>query len=342
MSRTERYLFSPGQVINGYSVISLIGQGGYGDIYSVESDSTEQYAMKVESINSPKKGMCLEIEIMQKIQGHMHFPRLVCSGVTETHRFFVMELLGPSISNIRRSMYSKKFSLSTTLRLSIFMLKCLSQFHLCGMLHRDIKPGNFLFKKGSSFPLKIIDYGLSRVFIDPKTGEPYPQRSRSGFRGTSKYASLSAHRNMELSWKDDIISWLYSIVELIDGKLPWLTGQNMETTEDAKNRISPRSLFSSLPGEFIDIWRYINMINYHERPDYLYIEDLILRSIAKNSINALEPFDWEIPRNYRTKNSPYIDILPKSDEFAMFLNIPYSFHIAMDEYDRSRCGLCRI
>lgn len=40
-------------------------------------------------------------------------------------------------------------------------------------------------------------------------------------RGTTRYASLTAHKEEEQSPKDDLESWLYVIVEFMTGELPW-------------------------------------------------------------------------------------------------------------------------
>lgn len=57
--------------------------------------------------------------------------------------YLAMELLGPSLSELRRKQPERKFSLSTTLRLGEMMLKCIQALHKTGYVHRDIKPVSF-------------------------------------------------------------------------------------------------------------------------------------------------------------------------------------------------------
>ncbi|KAG8170505.1 hypothetical protein JTE90_016399 [Oedothorax gibbosus] len=54
--------------------------------------------------------------------------------------YLAMELLGPSLSELRRSQPHRKFSLSTTLRLGEMMLRCIRAIHRAGYVHRDVKP----------------------------------------------------------------------------------------------------------------------------------------------------------------------------------------------------------
>jgi serine/threonine protein kinase len=52
--------------------------------------------------------------------------------------------LGENISNLRRKQSSHTFSLLTTVMLARQMLRCIREVHACGILHRDIKPPNFV------------------------------------------------------------------------------------------------------------------------------------------------------------------------------------------------------
>lgn len=50
-------------------------------------------------------------------------------------------------------------------------------------------------------------------------GQHLPQRSDASFRGSTAYASVHAHREQDLSRRDDIWSWLYMLAELLDGEI---------------------------------------------------------------------------------------------------------------------------
>ena len=63
---------------------------------------------------------------------------------------------------------------------------------------------------------KVIDLGLARRYLDG-AGAVLAERTDTAFRGSSTYASVHAHRELDLGRRDDLWSWLYVVVELLDG-----------------------------------------------------------------------------------------------------------------------------
>lgn len=54
-----------------------------------------------------------------------------------------MQLQGRNLAELRRAQPRAAFSLSTTLRLGLQILKAIESIHSVGFLHRDIKPVGF-------------------------------------------------------------------------------------------------------------------------------------------------------------------------------------------------------
>lgn len=99
----------------------------------------------------------------------------------------------------------------------------LRDLHECGYLHRDVKPANFTIGPALDADriVYMIDFGLCRPYMDPKTGIPFPPRPRAGFRGTPRYASIDCLKGRDVGRSDDLWSVFYVLVELMVGQLPW-------------------------------------------------------------------------------------------------------------------------
>ena len=217
----ERPLIPEKTLINGYSINKKIGHGGYGDIYEVINiENNEKFAMKIEFFASEKKGLYEEYSILEKLQDSIYFPKLYNFGETSTFKFMVIELFGPSLSLTRRNCKKKRFKPYTVLRLAEEMILCIEDFHKHGFIHRDIKPGNFLIRSNRKNPICLIDFGLSKKYLN-YLGNHIPFDNEAGFTGTCRYASFYAHDFFELSRRDDLISWFYSLIELSIGSVPW-------------------------------------------------------------------------------------------------------------------------
>ena len=85
------------------------------------------------------------------------------------------------------------------------MINRLEWLHSKNFLHRDLKPENILIGQGKKSNIAfLIDFGLAKRFLCPKTGKHIPFRSNKGIVGTAKYLSLSAHFGNEHSRRDDL------------------------------------------------------------------------------------------------------------------------------------------
>lgn len=298
-TRPDRKTFKRGKVFVDYEIIRLIGQGGFADIYSVNDvNDNKLYALKVENMNSKKASIEIEAEILQMLKKKAsYFPKYINGGETKhNYRYVVMELLGPSLTTIRKKLSSQKFSISTTLRLGIEMIRAISDFHSFGYIHRDIKPANFLLRPSHTVPLALIDYGLARRIIDKDTQKHLDPRPKAGFVGTSKYASLMSHDCQDLSERDDMISWFYSLLEMATGKLPWIElrdkNQIRESKQDAENDHF-KEFCKELPVEFISIHRCISQYTFKDTPNYKLLISFLDKAMKDRNIKWTDPFDWE-------------------------------------------------
>ena len=93
------------------------------------------------------------------------------------------------------------------------MVTRVEYMHTQNFLHRDMKPDNFLMGvNAKKTQVYIIDFGLSKRYRDPKTGEHIPYRDGKSLTGTARYASVNTHIGVEQSRRDDLESIGYILL----------------------------------------------------------------------------------------------------------------------------------
>ena len=210
-----------------------------------------------------------------------------------------MDLLGPNLTDIIEDTIAQKFDLKTSLLVFSQLIRTIQYIHERGIIHRDLKPDNFLISNISSEPtIYIIDFGLSKKYIDLKTKEHIPQKKDRSIVGTLRYISPNVHIGIEQSRRDDLISLLYSLIFLYEGKLPWdeikakTKEEKLEKIYNYKSQYTPEILCQDFPKEIYPIFEHIFNLNFEETPNYSFIQ-VILKKIMDN-LNIVDDnvYNW--------------------------------------------------
>uniref|UniRef100_A0A0K8WLC6 Tau-tubulin kinase 1 n=2 Tax=Bactrocera latifrons TaxID=174628 RepID=A0A0K8WLC6_BACLA len=293
---TSEDLLQPGHVVKErWKVVRKIGGGGFGEIYEGQDLITrEQVALKVESARQPKQVLKMEVAVLKKLQGKEHVCRFIGCGRNDRFNYVVMQLQGKNLAELRRAQPRGAFSLSTTLRLGLQILKAIESIHSVGFLHRDIKPSNFSIGRlpYNCRRVYMLDFGLARQYTTG-TGEVRCPRAAAGFRGTVRYASINAHRNREMGRHDDLWSLFYMLVEFVNGQLPWRKIKDKEQVGFTKEKYDHRILLKHLPSDLKQFLEHIQSLAYADRPDYAMLIGLFERCMKRRGVKDSDPYDWE-------------------------------------------------
>ena len=295
-SESVEDLLQPQEILKDrWRVISKIGGGGFGEIYeALDLDTSEHVALKLEAATQQKQVLKMEVAVLKKLQGYDHVCKFLGCGRNDKFNYVAMTLQGKNLAELRRNQAHQAFSFSTAIRLGQQMLRAIEYIHSAGFLHRDIKPSNFAIGRTSSTcrTVYMLDFGLSRQFTDPH-GDVRPARSAAGFRGTVRYASLSAHHNKEMGRHDDLWSLFYVMVEFVNGCLPWRKIKDKEQVCRIKESADIGQLIRKLPSDFYGYVDHVSSLDYYETPDYKYLQDVFDHCMSRKGVHLNAPFDWE-------------------------------------------------
>ena len=284
-----------------------LGKGGSGQIY-LGRNFRENYpiAIKVEE-SSNRSHLHLEYEILKEIQGGIGIPRIFKYRQGHNHNYLLMELLGKSMDKLF-SECEKSFTYKTIFQIGYQMVERIQYVHSKGYIHRDIKPGNFVIGRGDKNKIiYLIDFGLSKRYIDPETKKHIPYKEGKGLTGTARYVSLFTHYGIEQARRDDIESIAYNLIYFAKGKLPWQGVKTKNKKEkhkkimESKLAHTPEVLCINLPEEFIKLLKYSRNLEFEDEPDYISIKSMFKNYITKNGGIMDMEFDWEKPKEEDSK-----------------------------------------
>jgi serine/threonine protein kinase len=260
---------------------------------AIDVGSGVSVAIKVEPWSNKRTVLKLEVAVVRKLQCCLTVPRFVHCGHSEGYNFLVMELLGENLSELRRKQPGQKFSIGTSLRLAVMMVRSLQEIHAADFIHRDVKPSNFVLGVGPNKDrLYTIDFGLARRFMGG--GAVRPARQSAGFRGTARYASINSHVGRELSRRDDLWSLVYVLVEMMVGQLPWRRIKDKDEILTHKTKFMGDALVANLPAEIGLFQKHVMGLQYEDAPDYELLCGLLTSLYKKEGLSDDTPFDWNV------------------------------------------------
>ena len=234
-----------------------------------------------------------------------------------------MELLGKSLEDIFQAQ-QKKFTLKTVAMIGIQMLDRLEFIHSKNIIHRDIKPDNFVLGlDNKSHIIYILDFGLSKKFRSSRTHQHIKFSVNKKLTGTARYASINALKGCEQSRRDDLEAIGYVLLYFLRGSLPW-QGLHVNKGEDRYKKIlqkkkgtSAEDLCKGFPNEFVEYVNYTRNLEFEADPDYKFLRGLLTTVLEKQNSQFDFYYDWltekpnitdEIAVERYIKNNPEISL----------------------------------
>lgn len=159
--------FNKKDVVNGYSIIKILGEGRYGIAYLAINDKNEKCVVKQlknEMLEKTRKKLFYEEKIMKSLDSP-YFPKFISKFKDKYREGYLIEYIeGQSFYSL---LQKKKYKLSKKAIYKVCeqLLDIIEVLHSYNIAHRDIRLPNVMVRENND--LALIDFGLAR-FVDGK------------------------------------------------------------------------------------------------------------------------------------------------------------------------------
>jgi serine/threonine protein kinase len=198
-----------------YKLIGHLGKGQFGFIYKAQCIRTDKiFAVKLENQEEEYTTLKHEATILHHLNTRKchHIPYIYYYGRDSPYNCLVITYYEGSLTTLRETMTFEEIIIWWNQ-----MLRVLGHIHRAGIVHRDIKPDHFMKHPGKN-EWNLIDFGLATSFLID--GEHIQETPKSSLVGSPNYVSLYVHLGKDPVRRDDFISLIYVLWELLCGELP--------------------------------------------------------------------------------------------------------------------------
>lgn len=262
-----------------YEIQEIIGHGTFGNIYRAKCKKKNLlYAVKTECVSSEYTTLSHECSVLKYLYDNRcrSIPHISWYGLYKHTICLVTPFYDMTLTTY---LQQNKLSLTSLCKIFPKLITLMQTIHELHVIHRDIKPDNFMVKNGELF---LIDFGLAHVCIGQDSNH-IKNTKQIEITGNIRFCSYYVMIGHRPSIRDDIISLGYMFLYIINLELPWdhvphledspyprnhvLNPRNKKIAE-CKNLASIKKLSSSIHKELIMYFQYIYSISYDEMPCY--------------------------------------------------------------------------
>ena len=199
--------------IPGIKVLHLIGEGGTARVYLASRESDDEplvvKILRAEVTADPKAlaRFLEEYALVERIQS-THVARIYDHGTSQEHAYLVMEFFEGG--DLQKRLGGKPLAPPESLRMFRELMMALGDIHEKGILHRDLKPQNIMFRSDGT--LAIVDFGIAKHI------DAIDMTGVGEILGTPRYMSPEQVQGKALDLRTDIYSAGVLLYQMLSGR----------------------------------------------------------------------------------------------------------------------------
>lgn len=224
---------------NRYEIVRELGRGGMGVVYLARDPLlSREVAIKVVNPGLFSAEAVERFQREAQTVARMDHPAIAPVydiGQHEGALYFVMPFLQGA--NLRAAMADGSLTQGEIMSVGIHVARALEYSHSHGVVHRDVKPENIMFRReAQELQIRVMDFGLA-------TSSSNDRITRSGaIVGTISYLSPEQLSAREIDGRSDIYSLATVLYECLVGETPFIgETHSMLYRIVHENPVSPKS-----------------------------------------------------------------------------------------------------
>jgi len=229
-------------IANRFEIRELIGSGGLGDVYRAwDHHLNRAVAIKrVRTQVSQNDRKLIEQTWREAMSTaclqHPNIVTIFDYGIDPQGAYVVMELIeGKTLEDV---LAHGPLQFEDFLGFARQSLEAIIAAHALGLIHRDLKPGNFIIVRPSAtspLQVKILDFGLAKYIDAP---EPQSLDHLNSLMGSIYYMAPEQFQRMPIDHRTDLYSLGCIFYEAITGH-PAFDGETVSELIDAHLKKTP-------------------------------------------------------------------------------------------------------
>ena len=162
-------MFSDTFLDENYTLIKVLGAGGFGRAYLAQSKSTKEFVVikdvdLMDLEEKPRQLMEQEGFILQKLS-HPNIVKCIDTKIINEKAYIIMEYADDGDLKLKINEHKQKnipFKEETILNWFIEICEAINYIHSNKIIHRDLKPNNIFLMKDNH--IKLGDFGICKSF----------------------------------------------------------------------------------------------------------------------------------------------------------------------------------
>ena len=217
---------SAGDRIDRYTVLSLLGSGGMGEVYLAHDEKLDRkIALKLlPTYFTRNQERLRRFQQEARAASALNHPNIITiheiGEVDDQHYIATEHVDGEPL---RQRMKHGPLTVDESLDITIQVCSGLAAAHKAGIVHRDIKPENIMLRADGY--VKVLDFGLAKLTERREQptdmGADNFEISSGVVMGTVKYMSPEQARGEQVDPRSDIFSLGVVLYEMLSGHAPF-------------------------------------------------------------------------------------------------------------------------